>query len=260
MATRADTSYNSPMRKCLVVAGLLGLWSYPSRAAGGPAGEAEGYVDHFGGWASPQRVAFTLTQSGGPPIAVRGVSDASSSAGVGVRLGFWSQGKHPIGSGIEVSSFDIQSPVVNGEVYPLTLFLSARTALRTSKRFPNGRLQPYGFLGVSSVVLRASVHSQGLSVHLYKGVIPLPNGSENLSRAIFSPYIVGGLAWGLSPDWYVFGEWRRTEFNTTSETVNSIFWPTQRGTVSLAVRTDHYYLGLSRRFRPRRPSPHANPA
>lgn len=248
------------MRRKLAVLGFLALWVYPTRAAGGPAGEAEGYVDHFGGWASPQRVAFTLTQSGGPPIAVRGVSDASSSAGVGVRLGFWSQGKHPIGSGIEVSSFDIQSPVVNGEVYPLTLFLSARTALRTSKRFPNGRLQPYGFLGVSSVVLRASVHSQGLSVHLYKGVIPLPNGSENLSRAIFSPYIVGGLAWGLSPDWYVFGEWRRTEFNTTSETVNSIFWPTQRGTVSLAVRTDHYYLGLSRRFRPRRPSPHANPA
>ncbi len=130
MATRADTSYNSPMRKCRVVAGLLGLWSYPTRAAGGPAGEAEGTVDPFGGGASPQRVAFTLTQSGGPPIAVRGVSDASSSAGVGVRLGFWSQGKHPIGSGIEVSSFDIQSPVVNGEVYPLILFLSARRHVR----------------------------------------------------------------------------------------------------------------------------------
>lgn len=139
MATRVITSYNSPMRKSLVVAGLLGLWAYPSRVVGGPAGEAEGYVDSFGGWASPQRVAFTLTQSGGPPIAV-------------------------------------------------------------------------------------------------------------------SPSIVAGLAWGLSPDWYLFGEWRRTEFNTTSETVNSIFWPTQRGTVSLAVRSDHYYLGLSRRFRPRLPA------
>jgi hypothetical protein len=111
--------------------------------------------------------------------------------------------------------------VVNGEVYPITFFLSARTALRTSERFPNGRLQPYGHLGVSSVILRASVHYPGLSAHLFKGVIPVGSGGEDLSRIILSPYIVTGLAWGLSPDWYVFGEWRRTEFNTTSETVNS---------------------------------------
>jgi hypothetical protein len=243
------------MRKKLAVFGLLSLGALSVRASGNPPGEPEAYVDHFGGSVRPQRVAFTLTQSGGSPSAVRGLSDASSSAGVGVRLGFWSRGKLPIGSGIEFASFDVESPVVNGEVYPITFFLSARRALRTSERFPNGRLQPYGHLGVSTIILRASVHYPGLSAHLFKGVIPVGSGGQDMSRIILSPYIVTGLAWGLSPDWYLFGEWRRTEFNTTSETVNSVFWPTQRGTVSLAVRSDHYYIGLSRRFRPRLSSP-----
>lgn len=223
-------------------------------------GVVEAHFDHFGGGMDSHAIAYTLTQRGGlGPAVVRDRSDARTGRGLGVRFGVWGDKPRWFGAGFDFSVLHIESPAVNAEAYPISFYMGARGTRLVSERFPNGRFQPYALLGISTVILRASVHRDALSAHLFKVFFPFIGGSD-ASQAVLSPYMVAGASWGLSPDWAIFAEWRRTDFHTTSETVNSIFWPTQHGTVSLSVRSDHYYVGLSRRFLnpPKKDSPPNN--
>lgn len=234
-----------------LLVGSIFLWVSGRLWALEPAKEVNMFVDGFGGVAHPERVSFLLSQEEGSGwTTVRGTSRARTAPGGGARLGAWGPGKSPWGAGFEVSGFGLKSPEVNGEAYLTSFFIAGRVPLGVSDRFPAGRWQPYGRVGISSVILRVSIRSAPLAANIfYKGFLPSFNASgQDVSRAIWSPYLAAGVSWGITKDWYLFGEWHRTEFHTRSDTVNSVFWPTRRGTLELSVRSNQYHLGLSRRF------------
>lgn len=243
------------MGRALILGTFLGLCSAGLRAAS----TAEAYWEFFGGTARVHRADYTLAQNGGP--IVRGTAGGGGAQTTGLRFGFWAPGTVSCGAGLDFIGFKIDTPAVTGEAYPLSFFLSARLPLARGPRFPAGRLQPYAMIGMSSVILRATVKSPALSANLRQGIVPVPIGAGDPRRAIWAPYVVAGLSLGLGPDWFIFGEWRRIDFRADAETVDNIWWPTRHGRIDLSIQNNLYCLGLSRRFliRPKpKPAPQAS--
>jgi opacity protein-like surface antigen len=234
------------MRRIAVLVVLCGL-------AG--AARAEAFADLYGGSAYTPRsdIVLVVGSPSGPADHTFHDVKWDSSRVYGARAGYWLETAPWYGFGLDVFRFSANVPAqtvdttISGVTAPATLkqidfsvvsvgfdVLRLRYPLFASAQFPRGRLDPY--LTAGPAIFRVTVTNKG------NGELTTAPASDTVTGY----KAAGGLSWGLTKDFGLFGELRYTHFHAE---------PKLQGTITGArvptrfdLDTWHLLVGGSFRF------------
>ena len=219
--------YSTTLANLLVLFGFVILATSPAKA--------ELFGDLYLGSAVTKDGDVSRSDSGS---SITQQQDFGSSFTLGLRVGYWLEGKPWLGFSVDYSDYAVT--ILNRDIFvsPLSGLVMLRICGLKSADFPNGRFHPYFALGPG---IFHSVEKGSYAPPPFGPAVTAGNPDASIDLGLDLRL---GLSWGIRENLAVFGEYRYTrvepefEGNSFSENVQ----------VKTELRTNHWTAGISFRF------------